>query len=105
MKAMKEKHACFETTVSDRKGSKIGCELAPFSRDEVRIQGQAARSSLKKTTGWWYGGSHVWAQKLRVLTSITHLSTRKFILADLSDDPGLAYLNSNEAGGYPPAWE
>ena len=52
MKAMKEKYVCFVKKMRDRKGSKMGYELAPFSRDEMRIPGQAALSSLKKTTFW-----------------------------------------------------
>ena len=47
MKAMKEKCDCFVKKVRDRKGSKMGYEGAPFSRDEVRIRGQGVLSPLK----------------------------------------------------------
>ena len=46
---MKGNHYCFEKNVSDRKGSIFGYGATPFSRVEVRITGQGALSSLKKT--------------------------------------------------------
>ena len=64
----------------DRKGSKMGYELALFSRDEMRIPGQAALSSLKKTTFLFDGGSPFGAPKLSILQSLNHPSTEMYIL-------------------------
>ena len=52
MKAMKEKCICFVKKVRDRKTSNFWYEGAPFSRDEVRMTGHGALSSLKKRPFW-----------------------------------------------------
>ena len=49
---MKANHDCFEKKVRDRKTSKMGYETMLFSRDEVRIRGQAALSSPKIDIFW-----------------------------------------------------
>ena len=66
---MKGNHYCFEKNVSDRKGSIFGYGATPFSRVEVRITGQGALSSLKKTLFWFDGGSPFLVPKLRILRS------------------------------------
>ena len=49
---MKEKYDCFVKKVRDRKTSNFWYEGAPFSRDEVRMTGHGALSSLKKIPFW-----------------------------------------------------
>ena len=66
---MKAKPYCFEKKVRDRKGSIFGYGARPFSRVEVRITGQGALSSLKKTLFWFDGGSPFLVPKLRILRS------------------------------------
>ena len=60
---MKANHDCFGKKVRDRKTSKMGYEATPFSRDEVRIRGQAALSSPKIDIFGWYENVPVWTPK------------------------------------------